>query len=244
MFVADLGGQSPRRWKDGAVKLLVVEDDPALSASLARTLEFEGYDVELASSGEKALGVLAGGGVDCAIVDIGLPGISGLELTRRVRNAGDRVPVLMLTARQLTGDRVAGLDSGADDYVVKPFQLEELLARVRALLRRVSPETEDSSALVVGDLQLDPLSHEVWRGDREVNLTHTEFALLEFLMRHPRQVLTRAQIWREVWGMDFDPGSNTLEVFVGYVRRKTEAGGESRLLHTVRGTGYVVKAPR
>lgn len=231
-------------WHDPPMKLLVVEDDPALAASLQRVLRFEGYEVALVGSGEEATELLTATTVDAAIVDLGLPGISGLELTRRLRIRGDHTPVLMLTARQLTGDRVAGLDAGADDYVVKPFELEELLARVRALLRRARVEETDSSALQVDDLRLDPLSHEVWRGDREVLLTHKEFALLHVLMRHQRQVLDRAQLLNEVWGMDFDPGSNTVDVFVGYVRRKLEAGGEPRLLHTVRGTGYVMRSPR
>jgi two-component system response regulator MprA len=226
------------------MRLLVVEDDPALAASLQRVLEFEGYDVVYAGSGETAMAILTKEAFDSAIIDVGLPGISGLELTRRLRGSGDRTPVLMLTARQLTGDRVAGLDAGADDYVVKPFELEELLARVRALLRRSRAEEPGGAALEVADLRLDALSHEVWRGDREVALTHKEFALLYVLMRHPRQVLDRAQLWNEVWGMDFDPGSNTVDVFVGYLRRKLEADGEERLIHTVRGTGYVLKPPR
>lgn len=226
------------------MKLLVVEDDPALSASLSRTLEFEGYQVRTTGDGESALQTIAAGEFSCVIMDVGLPGISGLEATRRLRSEGNRIPVLMLTARQLTGDRVAGLDAGADDYVVKPFQLEELLARLRALIRRSAPTPDDVGVLMVDDMELDPKSHEVRRGDREIALTHTEFQLLELLMRHPRQVLSRAQIWREVWDYDFDPGSNTLEVFIGYLRRKTEAGGEPRLIHTVRGAGYVVKGDR
>lgn len=226
------------------MKLLVVEDDPALSASLSRTLEFEGYQVCTAGDGESALDEIADGEFVCVIMDVGLPGISGLEATRRMRSEGDRTPVLMLTARQLTGDRVAGLDAGADDYVVKPFQLEELLARLRALLRRSASSSENGGPLVVDDLELDRKSHEVWRGDREIDLTHTEFQLLELLMQHPRQVLSKTQIWRHVWDYDFDPGSNNLEVFVGYLRRKTEAAGEPRLIHTVRGAGYVIKGDR
>jgi two-component system, OmpR family, response regulator MprA len=229
------------------MKLLVVEDDPALAASLGRSLRFDGYDVALAGSGEDALAALATAGVDCLILDVGLPGISGLELTRRLRRSGDQTPILMLTARQMTGDRVAGLDAGADDYLTKPFELEELLARVRALLRRSAAAAESDAGagvLQVADLRLDLRSHEAWRGEREVALTRTEWSLLEFLMSHPRQVLTRAQLWQHVWGYDFDPGSNSLEVFVGYLRRKTEAGGEPRLIHTVRGTGYLVREPR
>ncbi|CAN5626714.1 response regulator transcription factor [soil metagenome] len=227
------------------MRLLVVEDDPALGASLSRSLRFDGYTVELVATGEDAVVELAGSGADCLILDVGLPGISGLELTRRMRREGDETPILMLTARQMTGDRVAGLDAGADDYLVKPFELEELLARVRALLRR-SSSTGDSTwgVLELADLRLDTSSHECWRGPREVHLTPTEWLLLECLLSHSRRVLSRAQLWQHVWGYDFDPGSNTLEVFVGYLRRKTEAGGEPRLIHTVRGTGYVVREPR
>lgn len=225
------------------VRLLVIEDDPALGASLARMLRFEGYAPTLVTTGEDALVERLRQPVDCILLDLGLPGISGLELTRRLRRLGDLTPILMLTARQLTGDRVAGLDAGADDYLVKPFEVEELLARIRALLRRHNA-AEEHEALVVADLRLDPRSHEVWRGDREIVLTHTEWTLLEFLMSHSRQVMSRVQLWQHVWGYDFDPGSNTLDVFVGYVRRKTEAEGEPRLIHTVRGTGYVIREPR
>lgn len=225
------------------MKLLVIEDDPALAASLARSIRFEGYDLDVASSGEAGLAHLTAVGADCVVLDVGLPGISGLELTRRLRREGDQTPILMLTARQLTGDRVAGLDAGADDYLVKPFELEELLARIRALLRR-SNAVEDHGELVLADLRMDTRSLEAWRGDREVVLTRTEWQLLEHLMSHPRHVLTRAQLWQQVWGYDFDPGSNTLEVFIGYLRRKTEAGGEPRLIHTVRGAGYVLREPR
>ncbi|MFA6298684.1 MAG: response regulator transcription factor [Nocardioides sp.] len=225
------------------MKLLVIEDDPALAASLARSMRFEGYDLEVAASGEAGLAHLTAVGADCVVLDVGLPGISGLELTRRLRRDGNQTPILMLTARQLTGDRVAGLDAGADDYLVKPFELEELLARIRALLRR-SNAVEDHGELVLADLRMDTRGLEAWRGDREVVLTRTEWQLLEYLMSHPRQVLTRTQLWQHVWGYDFDPGSNTLEVFIGYLRRKTEAGGEPRLIHTVRGTGYVLREPR
>jgi two-component system response regulator MprA len=226
------------------VRVLVIEDDPALGASLARTLRFEGYAPTLVTSGEDALVELERQPGDCILLDLGLPGISGFELTRRLRRLGDHTPILMLTARQLTGHRVAGLDAGADDYLVKPFEVEELLARIRALLRRHTVTSEEHSSLAVADLRLDPRTHEVWRGDREVLLTRTEWTLLEFLMSHPQQVMSRAQLWQHVWGYDFDPGSNTLDVFIGYVRRKTEAEGESRLIHTVRGTGYVIREPR
>lgn len=225
------------------MKLLVVEDDPALAASLVRSLRFEAYDVALAETGEDALAFITAHRPDCVVLDVGLPGISGLELTRRLRRQGDASPILMLTARQLTGDRVAGLDAGADDYLAKPFELEELLARIRALLRR-SNAVEDHGELTVADLRLDTRGHQSWRGDREIHLTRTEWQLLEYLMSHPGQVLTRDQLWQQVWGYDFDPGSNTLEVFVGYLRRKTEANGEGRLIHTVRGTGYVIREAR
>jgi two-component system, OmpR family, response regulator MprA len=225
------------------MKVLVVEDDPALSASLERSLRFEGYTVTRAGSGEDGLEMLKNDETDCLVLDVGLPGISGLELTRRLRRVGDTTPILMLTARQLTGDRVAGLDAGADDYLAKPFELEELLARIRALIRR-SGMAEEHGELTLADLRMDTRGHELWRGDREIDLTRTEWHLLLYFMTHPGQVLTRAQMWRQVWGYDFDPGSNTLEVFVGYLRRKTEAGDEPRLIHTVRGIGYVIREPR
>jgi len=222
------------------MRLLVVEDDPALASSLLRSMVFEGYEVSHAPTGEDAVAALSSRGFDCMVLDVGLPGISGLELTRRLRRQGDETPILMLTARQLTGDRVAGLDAGADDYLVKPFELEELLARIRALVRRSVPG-EDHGVLEVADLRLDTRAHQAWRGDREVQLTRTEWQLLEYLLSHAGQVLTRQQLWQHVWGYDFDPGSNTLDVFIGYVRRKTEAGGEPRLVQTVRGLGYVVR---
>lgn len=219
----------------------MVEDDPALAASLVRSLDFDGYDVRAVPDADAAFATLLGEPVDCVVLDIGLPGISGLELTRRLRRTGDLTPILILTARRMTGDRVAGLDAGADDYVAKPFELDELLARIRALIRRATAHESGDEELVVADLRLNPASHEVWRGSREVMLTRTEFQLLELLMSHPRQVLSRPQIWQHVWGYEFDLGSNTLEVFIGYLRRKTEAGGEPRLIHTMRGAGYVVK---
>lgn len=226
------------------MRILVVEDDPALAATLLRSLEFEGYESVGATDGETALAELALRPVDCVVLDVGLPGISGLELTRRLRRQKDQTPVLMLTARQLTGDRVAGLDAGADDYLVKPFELEELLARIRALIRRTALEGNQTGELKFGDLRVDTRSHEVWRGNREVAVTDTEFRLLTLLMSHPRHVLSRSVMWQHVWGFDYDPGSNTLDVFIGYLRRKTEANGEPRLLHTVRGAGYVLKEPR
>jgi two-component system response regulator MprA len=221
--------------------VLVVEDDPAVRASLERSLEFEGYTVVSATDGEAGLAAVATHRPDLVLLDLGLPKVDGLEVCRRLRAAGDGVPVLMLTARESTGDRVRGLDAGADDYLPKPFALEELFARVRALLRRAGATAEGGKVLVVDDLRMDTAAREVARAGEPVPLTRTEYELLEYLMLHPRQVLTRAQILAEVWGYDFDPGSNTLEVYVGYVRRKTEAGGRPRLLHTVRGVGYVVR---
>jgi two-component system response regulator MprA len=222
------------------MRVLVVEDDPALAASLLRSMVFEGYEVSHAATGEDAVVAIAATGFDCVVLDVGLPGISGLELTRRLRRQGNEIPILMLTARQLTGDRVAGLDAGADDYLVKPFELEELLARIRALVRRSMPG-EDHGVLQVADLRMDARAHQAWRGGREILLTRTEWQLLEYLLSHTGQVLTRQQLWQHVWGYDFDPGSNTLDVFIGYLRRKTEADGESRLVQTVRGLGYVVR---
>jgi two-component system response regulator MprA len=215
-----------------------------LAASLVRSLEFEGYAAQEVGDAETALTKLNAHPVDCIVMDVGLPGISGLELTRRLRRDGDPTPILMLTARQLTGDRVAGLDAGADDYLVKPFELEELFARVRALLRRSGSTPDTGDELVVADLRMDPRSYEVWRGERELSLTRTEFQLLRMLMERPRHVITRSQIWSHVWGFDFDPSSNTLEVFIGYLRRKTEAAGEPRLIHTVRGAGYAIRESR
>ena len=223
------------------VLVLVVEDDPAVRGSLERSLRFEGYEVVTAADGESALAALAEHAPDAVLLDLGLPRLSGVEVCRRMRAAGDTTPVLMLTARDATSDRVAGLDVGADDYLAKPFALEELLARLRALLRRTARTTTRSEVLLVGDLRLDPATREVTRGGRELTLTKTEHELLELLARHPRQVLPRERILHEVWGYDFDPGSNTLEVYVGYLRRKTEEAGETRMLHTVRGVGYVLR---
>ncbi len=223
------------------VKVLVVEDDPAVRVSLERSLRFEGYEVVTAGDGESALAALAEHVPDAVLLDLGLPRLGGVEVCRRMRAAGDTTPVLMLTARDATSDRVAGLDVGADDYLPKPFALEELLARLRALLRRTARTGPGSEVLVAGDLRLDTATREVTRAGRPVVLTKTEHELLELLLRHPRQVLHRERILREVWGYDFDPGSNTLEVYVGYLRRKTEEGGLPRVVHTVRGVGYVLR---
>jgi two-component system response regulator MprA len=220
------------------MKILVVDDEPAVRTSLERALSLEGYDVDLAADGAAALDRLAAAPPDAVVLDVGMPRVDGLEVCRRMRRAGDRTPVLMLTARDAIDDRVEGLDAGADDYLVKPFALRELRARLRALLRRVDRGTE---TLRYADLALDPGAHEVHRGERRVDLSRTEFALLELFMRHPRQVLTRAQIFDSVWGYDFGPTSNALGVYMGYLRRKTEQGGEPRLLHTVRGVGYVLR---
>jgi two-component system, OmpR family, response regulator MprA len=220
--------------------ILVVDDEPAVRRALERALRLDSYDVDLAADGEQALDVLAERPADAVILDVAMPGIDGLEVCRRLRAAGDRTPILMLTARDAIDDRVKGLDVGADDYLVKPFALRELQARLRALLRRAADDGP-GEVLRYGDLVLDPLAHEVHRGERLIELSKTEFLLLELFMKHPRQVLTRSTIFENVWGYDFGPTSNALGVYMGYLRRKTEEGGESRLLHTVRGIGYVLR---
>jgi two-component system response regulator MprA len=223
-------------------RLLVVDDEPAVRESLRRALEVEGYRVELAQDGADALARIAAEEPDAVVLDVLMPNVDGLTVCRRLRDQGSRVPVLMLTARDSVGDRVTGLDAGADDYLVKPFALEELLARVRALLRRSDPAGADG-VLRFADLELDPATREVRRGERKVELARTEFHLLELFMRNPRQVLTRSLIFERVWGYDFGPTSNSLDVYVGYLRRKTEAAGEPRLIHTVRGVGYALREP-
>ena len=224
------------------MRILVVDDDQAVRDSLRRSLAFNGYDVEVASDGLAALESIARSRPDAAILDLMMPRLDGLETCRRLRSAGEDLPILVLTARDAVSDRVAGLDAGADDYLPKPFALEELLARLRALLRRTQPSySPDQDLLTFADLTLDSSAREVTRGERKVRLTRTEFNLLELLMRHPRQVLTRAQILEEVWGFDFPTTANSLEVYVGYLRRKTEAEGEPRLIHTVRGIGYALR---
>jgi len=225
------------------MRILVVDDEPAVRDALQRVLRMEGFDVALASDGREAVRSQAAAPADAVLLDVLMPHLDGLEVCRRMRDTGDRTPVLMLTARDQVGDRVAGLEAGADDYLSKPFALEELLARVRALLRR-SGWAEEREVVRFDDLELDPHAHEVRRGRRLVELTRTEYLLLELFMHHPRQVLTRSQIFENVWGYDFGPASNSLDVYVGYLRRKTEAAGEPRLLHTVRGVGYVLRAPR
>jgi two-component system response regulator MprA len=221
------------------MRILVVDDDAAVSGSIARALKLEGYEVATAGTGTTALEEVAIAPPDAVILDLQLPDLDGLAVCRRIRAAGDDTPVLMLTARDAVDDRVAGLDAGADDYLVKPFALAELLARLRALLRRrAGPGSE---VLRFGDLSLDPSSREARRGDRAFTLTRIEFDLLELFLRHPRQVLTREIILDRVWGYDFDSSTNSLAVYVGYLRRKTEAEGESRCIHTVRGVGYVLR---
>jgi two-component system response regulator MprA len=222
--------------------ILVVDDEPAVLQALTRALALERYDVDVARDGGEALERLAGRRYDTILLDVTMPGISGLEVCRRLRASGDRSPVLMLTARDAIDDRVAGLDAGADDYLVKPFALRELMARLRALLRRHETDGETPAVLTFDDLVLDAGAHEVRRGGRRLELTRTEFALLELFMRHPRQVLSRSTIFEHVWGYDFGAASNTLGVYMGYLRRKTEDGGESRLLHTVRGVGYILRS--
>jgi two-component system, OmpR family, response regulator MprA len=224
------------------MRVLVVDDEPPVREALQRALRLEGYEVELAAHGGEALARLAVSAPDAVVLDILMPEVDGLEVCRRLRTTGDRTPVLMLTARDHVSERVAGLDAGADDYLVKPFALEELLARLRALLRRVGPG-DGTDVLRFGDLTLDPAKHEVRRAGRELELTRTEFLLLELFMLNPRQVLTRSLIFERVWGYDFGPSSNSLEVYIGYLRRKTEASGEPRLIQTIRGVGYALREP-
>ena len=226
------------------MRILVVDDDRAVRESLRRSLEFNGYKVELASDGAQALEAIIASRPDAMVLDVMMPRLDGLEVARRLRSTGDDLPILVLTARDTVSDRVSGLDAGADDYLPKPFALEELLARLRALLRRAVPEVQGGAAAEVlsfADLTLDPGTREVRRGEREISLTRTEFALLELFLSYPKHVLTRGRILEEVWGYDFPTSGNALEVYVGYLRRKTEAEGESRLIHTVRGVGYVLR---
>ena len=221
-------------------RVLVVDDEPAVRRALERALKLDSYEVELAADGEEALDRLVQSDIDAVILDIAMPRLDGLEVCRRMRTAGDRTPVLMLTARDAIDDRVEGLDVGADDHLVKPFALRELQARLRALLRRAG-DGAGGEVLRYADLVLDPVAHEVRRGDRLIDLSKTEFSLLELFMQHHRQVLSRSAIFEHVWGYDFGPTSNALGVYMGYLRRKTEEDGESRLLHTIRGVGYVLR---
>ena len=228
------------RVDSGVVRVLVAEDDENLGDVLARGLREQGYVVDLVPDGETAANYLRFYTYEVVVLDWRMPRLSGLDLVQKLRQAGAGTPVLMLTARDAIDDRVEGLDVGADDYLVKPFALRELQARLRALLRR-SADGADGEVLRYADLVLDPVAHEVHRGERLIDLSRTEFLLLELFLRHPRQVLTRSTIFENVWGYDFGPTSNALGVYMGYLRRKTEAGGESRLLHTVRGVGYVLR---
>jgi two-component system, OmpR family, response regulator MprA len=223
------------------VKILVVDDDDAVRSSLERALAVESYEVESAPDGRAALDRLADDRFDAVILDVAMPEMDGLEACRRLRAAGDRTPVLMLTARDAIDDRVEGLDAGADDYLVKPFALRELHARLRALLRRVEGPGE---TLEFAGLRIDHATHDVWRGERRLELSRTEFSLLELFLRNPRQVLTRPVIFERVWGYDFGATSNVLGVYMSYLRRKTEAAGEPRVLHTVRGVGYILRDDR
>jgi len=227
---------------DDSRHVLVVDDDRAVRESLRRSLEFNGYQVSLANDGADALASIGATAPDALVIDVMMPRLDGIETTRALRAAGSDLPILVLTARDTVGDRVEGLDAGADDYLTKPFALEELLARLRALLRRAHvPAEQDDEVLAFADLTLDAVTREVRRGERLIDLTRTEYSLLEMFLRRPRRVLDRSFILEEVWGYDFPTTANSLEVYVGYLRRKTEAEGEGRLIHTVRGVGYVLK---
>jgi two-component system response regulator MprA len=225
------------------LQVLVVDDDPQLREALTRALELDGYRVTTASNGVKALEAVTAQRPDVMVLDVMMPYVGGLDVCRTLRSRKDKLPILVLTARDEVGDRVAGLDAGADDYLTKPFALEELRARLRALLRRTTPEEGDEAAILeYADIVLDPAAHTARRGDRPIDLTRTEFSLLELLLRNAGRPLPRETIMDRVWGWESEPTSNSLEVFVGYLRRKTEAGGESRLIHTVRGVGYVLRS--
>ncbi|MCC8479432.1 DNA-binding response regulator [Streptomyces sp. CS149] len=235
--------------EDDPQRILIVDDEPAVREALRRSLAFEGYGTQVAVDGYDALSMAEAYAPDLIVLDIQMPRMDGLTAARRIRATGSTTPILMLTARDTVGDRVTGLDAGADDYLVKPFELDELFARIRALLRRSSyasaaaagAEAPDDDVLSFADLRMDLATREVTRGERRVELTRTEFTLLEMFLSHPRQVLTREQILKAVWGFDFEPSSNSLDVYVMYLRRKTEAGGEPRLVHTVRGVGYALR---
>jgi two-component system response regulator MprA len=229
-----------------AARILIVDDEPAVRESLSSSLQFEGYRVDEAADGAMALERLQADRPDLVVLDVLMPRMDGLTTCRRLRALGATMPVLMLTARDMVGDRVTGLDAGADDYLAKPFELDELLARVRALLRRSAMNADTGDArredvLTFDDLRMNTLTREVARAGRPLSLTRTEYMLLEMFLTHPRQVLTREQILETVWGFDFEPASNSLDVYVMYLRRKTEAGGMPRLVHTVRGVGYVLR---
>lgn len=240
---------SSGEYGEAPARILITDDEPAVREALRRSLAFEGYDTALAEDGLAAIEQVGSYQPDVIILDVLMPRMDGLTTARRLRAGGVTVPILMLTARDTVGDRVTGLDAGADDYLVKPFELDELLARLRALLRRSSyaaaagggAPAPESRLLSFADLCMDTATREVTRGDTPVELTRTEYTLLEMFLSHPRQVLTREQILKAVWGFDFEPSSNSLDVYVMYLRRKTEAGGRARLVHTVRGVGYVLR---
>ena len=244
-------GSAPSAGESGepSTRVLIVDDEPAVREALRRSLAFEGYDTELAADGLAALEAVDAYRPDAIVLDVLMPRMDGLTTARRLRSTGVTTPILMLTARDTVGDRVTGLDAGADDYLVKPFELDELLARLRALLRRSSYAAAAAGGasadhvLAFADLRMDVTTREVARAGRPVELTRTEYTLLELFLTHPRQVLTREQILKAVWGFDFEPSSNSLDVYVMYLRRKTEAGGLPRVVHTVRGVGYVLRAP-
>jgi two-component system, OmpR family, response regulator MprA len=228
------------------MRVLVVEDDPAVRDSLRRALGLKGYSVDVSPDGAEALTAMQEAQFDAVVLDVMMPGIDGLEVCRRLRAGGERVPILMLTARDAIGDRVAGLEAGADDYLVKPFALDELVARLRAITRRGGEDgrlTDGSDVLRFADLTLDTGEHLAYRRERRLELTRTEYLLLELFLRHPRLVLTRTTIFEEVWGYDFGPSSNSLGVYIGYLRRKLEQEGEPRLIQTVRGVGYALREP-
>jgi two-component system response regulator MprA len=226
----------------GGVRILVVDDDRSVRDALRRALTLGGYEVDAVEDGRQALTRMSMSSPDAVVLDIGLPEVDGLEVTRRIRGAGDRTPILMLTARDAVSDRIDGLDAGADDYLVKPFDLGELKARIRALLRRANG-AGDPSALAFAELNLDPNRHGVGVGENFVELTRTEYQLLELLMLNPRSVLTHSVIYERVWGYDFGPASNALRVYVGYLRRKLQQAGARDLIHTVRGVGYSLREP-
>jgi two-component system response regulator MprA len=226
-----------------AMRVLVVDDDRGLREVLRRALTMAGYEVRLAASGSEALSEITAGGPDAMVLDIGLPDFDGLEVCRLLRHEGNRLPVLMLTARAAISDRIDGLDAGADDYLVKPFDIDELKARLRALLRRAGAESDGDGALAFAELKLDPARHGVTVSGQFVELTRTEYQLLELLMRNPRRVLPHSLIYDRVWGYDFGPTSNALRVYVGYLRRKLEDAGGQALIHTVRGVGYALREP-
>ena len=223
-----------------ALKLLLAEDDPSVRKAVSKVLELESYRVHTVNDGAAALEAIGGGSFDAIVLDVTMPFADGLTVCREARHRGVQTPILMLTARDQVGDRVAGLDAGADDYLVKPFAVDELLARLRALLRR-NNHSDNAETMRVGDLELNPLSRSVRRGERAIHLTKTEFDLLELLMTEPGIVRTRDQIYESIWGYNFETGSKSLDVYIGYLRRKTEEAGETRLVHTVRGVGYVVR---